>query len=103
MVQNDEVAASTAIEAIRKYGEKAYSKLKHALEAAKASGGDKATKKFMPETIFRKRVTKAAPSMFNAISEIQSDPGYQHISPELRDKLEALLQELNSDDLVSKG
>ena len=103
MVQNDEVAASTAIETIRKYGEKAYSKLKQALDAAKASGGDKATKKYLPEQIFKKRVTKAAPSMFNAISEIQSDPGYDHISPELREKLEALLKELNSDDLVSEG
>ena len=103
MVQNDEVAASTAIEAIRKYGEKAYSKLKQALDAAKASGGEKATKKYLPEQIFKKRVAKAAPSMFNAISEIQADPGYDHISPELREKLEALLKELNSDDLVSEG
>lgn len=96
MVMKGEVAASTAIEALRKYGSKAYEKLQHGLKAAQAAGGDRVTRKHLPEVVFKKQVTKAAPALFNTMREVKADPGYQHISEELRSKLDTLLAELDA-------
>ncbi|KAF1003892.1 MAG: hypothetical protein GAK28_04355 [Luteibacter sp.] len=96
MVIKGEVAASTAIEALRKYGSKAFEKLQQGLRAAQAAGGERVTRKHMPEVAFKKQVSKAAPVLFNTMREVKADPGYQHISQDLRDKLDALLAELDS-------
>ena len=94
MVLDGQVAAATAIEAMRKHGNKAFDKLQAALEAAQATGGERVTRKHMPEVIFKKKVVKAAPNLFNSLRDITKDTGYQHISPGLREKLDALMTEL---------
>lgn len=101
MVIEEEVSASVAIEALRKYGEKAYKKLAESLSKVKAAGGTKVTRKHLPEAVFKRKVTKAAPTLFNVMREVKDDPGYEHISEELRDKLDKLMNDLGT--LVDRG
>ena len=96
MVIEEEVSASVAIEALRKYGDKAYEKLAESLAKIKAAGGGKVTRKHLPEAVFKRKVTKAAPTLFNVMREVKHDPGYGHISEELRGKLDKLLSELDA-------
>jgi ParB-like chromosome segregation protein Spo0J len=103
MVITCQVAASMAIEALRKYGVQAYEKLQQGLNAAKAAGGDRVTRKYLPETILKKQVTKAAPVLFDTMRAVTTDPGYRHISKDLRDKLDALLSQLNSINTAQAG
>lgn len=95
MVIEEEVSASVAIEALRKYGDKAYEKLAHSLAKVKAAGGGKVTRKHLPEAVLKRKITKAAPTLFNVMREVKSDPGYGHISADLRGKLDALMGELD--------
>ena len=99
MVQNGEVSASTAIEAIRKHGGQALAKLQKGLDNAKAAGGERVTKKHLPEVIFKKKVAKAAPQFFSSLQAVKADPGYEHISPELREKLDVLMAEFGDLEL----
>ena len=96
MVIEEKVSASVAIEALRKYGEKAYEKLAESLAKVKAAGGCKVTRKHLPEAVFKRKVTKAAPTLFNVMREVKHDPGYEHISEELRDKLDKLMSEFDN-------
>ena len=101
MVIEEEVSASVAIESLRKYGEKAYEKIAESLAKVKAAGGTKVTRKHLPEAVFKRKVTKAAPTLFNVMREVKDDPGYEHISEELRDKLDKLMNDLGT--LVDRG
>ena len=99
MVMDDRVSATTAVEAIKTHGAKALERLQAALENAKAGGKERVTKKDLPakpEVIFKKQVTKAAPMLFNAVRDITLDEGYQQLSQALREKLNALMAELNT-------
>lgn len=99
LVMEGKVSASTAIDAIRQFGDKAAERLQQALDKVQAEGGDKVTKKHMPpkpEVVFKRQVTKAAPALFNSLREIRLDKGYQRLSPEVRAKLDELMAELNS-------
>jgi ParB family chromosome partitioning protein len=100
MVMEGQVAAATAIDAMRRYGDQAFDKLQAALDTAKAAGGNRVTKKHMPEVIFKKAVAKAAPTLFESMREVTQDPGYRKLSPELRQKLDHLMAELNTNDLL---
>jgi ParB family transcriptional regulator, chromosome partitioning protein len=103
MVQRGEVSAATAIEALHKYKDKAYEKLQQALDAAKGAGKDKLTRQHLPEMVFKKLVTKSAPDLYRAAREIKLDPGYRHIAPELRNKLDEILITLEAFELPSEG
>ena len=94
MVEAGEVSASNAIAAIRRYGEKALEHLQAALGRAKAGGAGRVTAKHLPGARFTKEVKKAAPKLFDTLKGVKSDPAYQSISPELREQLDALLDEL---------
>lgn len=94
MVIAGEASADVAIAALRKYGDRAYEELQVALGNAKASGKTKATGKFMPGAIYTKAVKKAAPEMLTTLRGVTQDPGYAHLSAELREKLDKVLQQL---------
>lgn len=94
MVQNSQVSASTAIDALRAHGSGALAFLQAGLERAKASGKSRATASHMPGAKFTKSVRKVAPDLFDTLCKVKSDPGYQHISTELRETLESLVSKL---------
>jgi hypothetical protein len=79
MVMGGSVSATTAIEALKKFGTQAEEKLQIALAQAKEKGSERATKKHMPakpEVVFKKRVIKSAPVLFNTVRDITQDEGY---------------------------
>ena len=67
-----------------------------ACDKIKAAGGGKVTRKHLPEAVLKRKITKAAPTLFHVMREVKHDPGYEHISEELRDKLDKLLSELDA-------
>lgn len=94
LVINEEINAGVAIEMLRKHGAKAYEVLASSLAKAKADG-KKLTRSALPHVAFKKSVAKAAPTMFVTLRDVRNDPGYQSIAPDLRERLEALVIELD--------
>jgi len=100
MVIDDVVSASTAMEMISKHGDKALEKLLEAQEHAIAAGKTRVTNKHIaPDHAFKKAVKKSATNMFVAITEVTADPGYQSLSPAVREKLDGLLKEIDAGNL----
>lgn len=96
MVELEQVSATNAVEAIRRWGDKALAHLQASLRTARASGSDRITRKHLPEAILKKAIAKSAPVIFTTMNEITTDPGYQHLSEELRSKVETLCKELQA-------
>ncbi|HJV94658.1 MAG TPA: hypothetical protein VJ608_01425 [Albitalea sp.] len=94
MVIKEEASAEVAIEALRKYGDRAYDELQAALGKARASGKTKVTRQHMAGAIYKKAVKKAAPVILDTLRSVTSDPGYAHISAGLREKLDKVLADL---------
>jgi ParB family transcriptional regulator, chromosome partitioning protein len=88
MVIESVISATTAIEAIKKHGDKATDVL---LAAVVKAGGGRVTAKAMPGAEFKKAVKKQAEPMYTALTKVQADPGYAMLSGELRHLLEQLL------------
>lgn len=92
MVIEGVVSATTAIEMLAKHGDKALEKLQEAQARANAAGKSRVTSKHVaPGHSFKKAVIKSAVPMYHAITEIKADPGYQGLTPTVREKLEELL------------
>lgn len=89
MVAEAVVSATTAIDALKKHGDKATDVL---LAAVVKAGGGRVTAKAMPGADFKKAVKKAAPVFFDTLTKIQADPGFNGLAPELRDALVELLK-----------
>lgn len=101
MVIEGVVSATTAIEMLAKHGEKALERLQEAQARANAAGKTRVTGKHVaPDHAFKKAVKKSAVPMFQAITEIKADPGYQGLAPSVREKLEGLLAGLGCEQLV---
>jgi ParB family transcriptional regulator, chromosome partitioning protein len=91
MVMENVIAATTAIDAIKKHGNKALDVL---LAALVKSGGGRVTTKHMPQAEFKKAVRKQAEPLYNTLTKVQSDPSYPMLSGELRHLLEQLLKDI---------
>lgn len=102
MVEADEVAASTAIEMLRKHDSQALAKLKNGLAAARAKGSNRVTGKHLPGAAFRKVFKRHSTGLFVVARDIRNDPGYTAISPENREKLNAILQKLEAAEGVEE-
>lgn len=98
MVQSGEVSATTAIQTLRAMGSTAVDHLQSGLTRAKATGAKRVTSKHLPGFTFKKEVKKAAPKLYDALKGVKGDPGYQHISEELRSTLEDLLAMLEASE-----
>lgn len=83
------VSATTAIEAIKKHGDKAVDVL---LAAMVKSAGGRVTAKHMPQAEFKKAVKKQATAFYDAALKVQADPGFAGLSEEVRGILAALLE-----------
>jgi hypothetical protein len=88
MVMENVVAATAAIDAIKKHGNKAHEVL---LTALVKSGGGRVTPKHMPQADFKKAIKKQAEPMYTALTKIQADPGFASLSEEVRGILAELL------------
>lgn len=93
MVAHDKVAAATAIEMLKKHGNKAPQMLKEGLERAQSQGKAKLTKRFTTDPGL-KFVTRSAPTLFTTVKEISADPGFQQLDAGLRDKVQKLMDEI---------
>lgn len=91
MVMESVVSATTAIEAIKKHGDKAVDVL---LAAMVKSAGGRVTAKHMPQAEFKKAVKKQAVAFYDAAVKVQADPGFAGLSEEVRGILAELLQGL---------
>ncbi len=96
MVMRDQVAGNEAIRILKKHGAKAAEVLQAMLAKARAEGKSKATGKYAPGAKWAKAVKKSAPIMVEALREVRTDPGYESIRPELREKIDALLERLDA-------
>lgn len=88
MVMEEVVSATTAIEAIKKHGNKAQEVL---LAAVVKSGTGRVTAKHMPEAEFKKTVRKQAEPMYTALTKVKADPGFKKLAPEVQKLLAELL------------
>lgn len=94
MVQNGEVAATFAVEMMRKHREKAVDVLKQGLTVAKAAGKSRVTSSYLPGAALQKLVKRQASSLYEAAKSITLDPGYKKLSKDTRTKLDQLLSEI---------
>ena len=90
MVAEGTVSATTAIQSLVQFGDKAPLKLKEGLEKAQATGKAKVTNRFLADPT-QKWVKKNAGGLFTVVNEIKADPAFVNLSTELREKLETLL------------
>ena len=88
MVIESVISATTAIDAIKKHGDKAVDVL---LAAVVKAGGGRVTAKAMPGADFKKAVKKHAEPMYTALTKVKADPGFAGLSEEVRGILAELL------------
>lgn len=93
MVVNAQVAAATAIDMLKKHGNKAPQMLEEGLERAKTQGKDKVTKRFTTDPGL-KFVTRSAPTLYTTVKEICADPAFQQLNTDLREKVQTLMDEI---------
>lgn len=91
MVIESVISATTAIDAIKKHGDKAVDVL---LAAVVKAGGGRVTAKAMPGAEFKKACKKAAEPMYTALTKVKADPGFAGLSEEVRGVLAELLKGL---------
>lgn len=103
MVVAGQVSASVAIQALRAKGNKAYAYLQAALDKANGAGKTRITAKHLPGRDFNKQITKSAPRLYETLASVKADPGYQSISPDLRELLDGLLEEINAKKEAESG
>ncbi|ELG7182235.1 TPA: ParB/RepB/Spo0J family partition protein [Pseudomonas aeruginosa] len=94
MVQNGEVAATFAVEMMRKHRDQAVEVLKQGLTAAKAAGKSRVTNAYLPGAALKKLVKRQADSLYETAKSITQDPGYTSLSDETRGKLDQLLADI---------
>lgn len=95
MIQNGEVALTTAVEILRKHGSNAAEMLKDGLASAKANGKKAVTAAYIPGVALGKVVKRSAQPLFEAAKAIKSDPGFQGLSQENQKLLSELLEGIN--------
>lgn len=91
MVMESVISATTAIEAIKKHGDKAGDVL---LAAMVKSGTGRVTAKHMPQAEFKKALKKQAEPMHNMLTNLMDDPGYKQLSTKFQKALVELLGSL---------
>ena len=91
MVMESVISATTAIEAIKKHGDKAGDVL---LAAMVKSGTGRVTAKHMPDAAFKKTLKKQAEPMHQMLTTLMDDPGYTQLSTKFQKALVELLGSL---------
>jgi len=91
MVMENIVSATSAIEAIKKHGNKAHQVL---LDALVKAGGGRVTAKSMPGNDFKKTLRKQAEPMHTALTAVHADPNFSKLSQAVQVALNDLLTNL---------
>lgn len=91
MVMESVISATTAIEAIKKHGDKAGDVLQAAMVK---SGTGRVTAKHMPQAEFKKTLKKQAEPMHKMLTTLMDDPGYSQLSTKFQKALVELLGSL---------
>lgn len=95
MVAANQVAGTVVIDLINSIGaERAVKQLSEQLAKAQASGKNRITAKNIPAMQFKQAVKRNAPKLFEAVSAVKADPGYNSLAPETREQIEAMTAEL---------
>lgn len=93
LVQEGRVAASTAIEAVKKHGDKALDVLTGAVEKAEAAGKTKATKKDIYPP-WKSEVKKAAPVLYHTLKMVLDDFNFRDLHTNTQSAVENLMESL---------
>lgn len=97
LVVHDKVAAAVAIDLIRKHGhEKALEKIEASLQKAQAQGKKRVTPAMLPDAAYKKAVKTKAPALLETATLIRQDAAFGQLSSETRERLSALLDELEA-------
>jgi ParB-like chromosome segregation protein Spo0J len=94
LVAHGRVSLSEAVKILRAHGDQAASVLQGMVERAAADGKDVATAKHAPGAQYRSAVRKNATTMAETLRDLRSDRGYAKLSTALRDKIDALVDQL---------
>lgn len=93
MIAEGEVPAAVAIQAMRTNGAvQAVEVLQTAVAQAKAEGKSGITRKHLPDQIYRRAITKAAPNMVTAIERVKAHAAFQTLPDDLQDMIDKLLE-----------
>ncbi len=91
MVEEGQISAAEAVNAIRDYGSDAPAVIGEALEAAHKAGKSKVTAKFLPAQIRKRAVVKAAPRMFVVINRVAQHKAYRTLPSDLKAMIDEII------------
>lgn len=91
MIQAGEVSLSTALEALRKHGDKAVEVLSGSLDVAQKSGKSRVTAAMLPGGKRKAVIRKVATDLHDVARRITEDPAFNRLSEDVRGPLMALL------------
>ena len=94
MVANDSMSATLAMDLLKNHGDKAVEKAEEAQTRAEQTGKTKVRKAQTAPSPQVKFVKKSAPKLHAAAESVRSDPGFVHLSPEVKELVENLLKEI---------
>ncbi|BAW27374.1 hypothetical protein C206_02344 [Pseudomonas putida TRO1] len=94
-VRDDVISFTLAVQILEEHGPKALQVIEQGRARAAAAGNstEKLKPRFVPGKVIKKAVTNAAPTMRTAIQDIRQDSGFQHLTPENQQKLDAILEQ----------
>lgn len=94
-VRDEVVSFTLAVQILQEHGPKALQVIEQGLARSAAAGGktEKLMPRFVPGKVIKKAVTNAAPTMRTAIQDIRQDSGFQHLTLENQQKLDAILEQ----------
>lgn len=95
MVIEDQVSASTAVEALRTHGEKAVEKLTEALNKVQSGGQTRITKKHLINPVER-AAKKHGFALYDAAKKVSEDPGLAGLKPETRELIAKIVGEIEA-------
>ncbi|MWL91791.1 MULTISPECIES: hypothetical protein [Cupriavidus] len=93
-VRDEIIAASFAIDMLKKHAEKAAEVIQRTIDRARVTGSTKVSARHTPGALLRKAVTKAAPDMRVAIHDIKADPAFTMLAPDTKARIDTIFEAL---------
>lgn len=99
LVSDSVISATTAIEAIKKHGDKA----SEVLIAAQAKSGGRVTAKHLPDAAFKKALKVQGPAMYDLLEKVQADTNFGYLAFETKAALQELVKLLEAEKELPGG
>lgn len=96
LIESGQVPAAVAMESIRNHGTHATEVLNDALDKAKASGSKRITRRDLPVQVYKRTLTKAAPTMVKAMSQIKAHAAFTQLPVELQVTINELIDQITA-------